>query len=94
MQTVTPQLVLAWTHTADIHGSVFGVEVPVPGALIQMTLVPWALTFMYVSARSVGDGEYRSELLDRCVAVRTSSNRGVLVSAAGWKRDPSPGVGP
>ncbi len=61
---MSPELVASWTHTNATSGIVFGMTVPVPAALIQMTLFLWALTFMYVSARSVGDGEYRSQLLD------------------------------
>lgn len=38
--------------------------IPVPQALIQMTLFLAALTFMYIGARAVGDGEYRSRFLD------------------------------
>jgi hypothetical protein len=38
--------------------------IPVPQALIQITLFLGALTFMYISARVVGDGEYRSRFLD------------------------------
>lgn len=41
-----------------------GYPIPVPQALIQMTLFLGALTFMYVSARAVGDGEYRYKFLD------------------------------
>jgi hypothetical protein len=36
----------------------------VPQASIQITLFLGASTFMYVSARAVGDGEYRSRFLD------------------------------
>lgn len=44
-----------------------GYPIPVPQALIQMTLFLGALTFMYVSARAVGDGEYRYKFLDPLV---------------------------
>ena len=44
--------------------AIFGMTIPVPQALIQMTLFLGALTFMYLSARSVGDGEFRSRFLD------------------------------
>jgi hypothetical protein len=36
----------------------------VPQALIQITMFLGALTFMYISARAAGDGEYRSQYLD------------------------------
>jgi hypothetical protein len=38
--------------------------VPVPQSLIRMTLFLGGLTFMGISAKSVGDGEYRSQFLD------------------------------
>jgi hypothetical protein len=38
--------------------------IPVPNALIQVTLFLGALTFMYLSARAVSDSEYRSHFLD------------------------------
>jgi hypothetical protein len=37
---------------------------PVPQALIQTTMFLGGLTFMYVSARAVGDGDYKSRFLD------------------------------
>jgi hypothetical protein len=50
------------------QGVWFGAEIPVPGALVHMTLFLTALTFMYVSARAVGDGEYKREFLDPLLA--------------------------
>jgi hypothetical protein len=41
--------------------------VPVPGSLIQITMFLGALTFMYVSARAAGDGDYRAQFLDPLV---------------------------
>ncbi len=38
--------------------------IPVPQALIQITMFLGALTFMYVSARAVGDADYRTQFLD------------------------------
>jgi hypothetical protein len=43
---------------------VAGWTLPVPDSLIHMSLFLGALTFMYVSARAVGDGEYRSTFLE------------------------------
>jgi hypothetical protein len=45
----------------------FGLTVPVSEAHVHMTIFLAGLTFMYVSARSVGDGEYRREFLDPVV---------------------------
>jgi hypothetical protein len=41
-----------------------GYPILVQQALIRMTMFLGALTFMYVSARAVGDGEYRYQFLD------------------------------
>ena len=41
-----------------------GMTIPVPDSLIQMTLFLAAITFMYIGARAVGGGEYRSRFLD------------------------------
>jgi hypothetical protein len=61
----TPELLGEWTHHSSLtHGTLLGYPIPVPQALIHMTLFLGALTFMYVSARSVGDGEYRHQFLD------------------------------
>ena len=43
---------------------VLGWTVPVPDSLIHMSLFLGALTFMYISARAVGDADYRSTFLD------------------------------
>jgi hypothetical protein len=49
------------------QGTWFGQTLPVPQALIHVTMFLGTLTFMYVSARSVGDGEYRKAFLDPLV---------------------------
>jgi hypothetical protein len=53
-----------WTKQAALQGSALGMTLPVPQALIHVTMFIGAMTFMYVSARAVGDGEYRSRFLD------------------------------
>jgi hypothetical protein len=57
----------AWTTHGSDQGTWLGMTLPVPQALIHVTMFLGALTFMYVSARSVGDGEYRKEFLDPLV---------------------------
>jgi hypothetical protein len=44
--------------------TLLGYPIPVPQAFVNMTFFLGTLTFMYVSARSVGDGEYRKQFLD------------------------------
>jgi hypothetical protein len=61
---VTPELMRTWTQHTPTYGILLGYPIPVSHALIQMTLFLGALTFMYVSARAVGDGEYRYQFLD------------------------------
>jgi hypothetical protein len=61
---LTPELLKEWTHLDRSEAIVLGWTVPVPDALIHMSLFLGALTFMYVSARAVGDGDYRSTFLD------------------------------
>jgi hypothetical protein len=65
---LSPELLAAWTRgEGSSDGTFLGMTIPVPQALIQVTMFLGALTFMYVSARAVGDGEYRAEFLDPLV---------------------------
>jgi hypothetical protein len=63
---VLSQPILAdWTKQAGTaQGTMLGMTLPVPQALIHVTMFIGAMTFMYVSARAVGDGEYRAQFLD------------------------------
>ena len=61
---LNPQLLEAWTRNGTTDGQLLGMTIPVPNALIQVTLFLGALTFMYLSARAVSDGEYRSLFMD------------------------------
>jgi hypothetical protein len=64
---LSPEVLAAWTANGTDQGTWFGMTLPVPQALIHVTMFLGALTFMYVSARSVGDGEYRKQFLDPLV---------------------------
>lgn len=64
---LSPELLEAWTRNGTSDGMLLGMTIPVPQALIQITMFLGALTFMYVSARAVGDGEYRAQFLDPLV---------------------------
>lgn len=64
MIVLTPKLLNEWTHTSVSVAKVFGTAVPVPDSLIHMCLFLAALTYMYVSARAVGDDDYRSIFVD------------------------------
>ncbi|MGE2815082.1 hypothetical protein ACQI5H_08050 [Mycobacterium heidelbergense] len=61
---LSPELLNEWTHTYKSTSTVLGLTLQVPDSLIHMTLFLGALTFMYISARAAGDGEYRSTFLD------------------------------
>ncbi len=60
---LSPALLDRWTGGGSSDGTFLGMTIPVPQSLIHMTLILCALTFMYVSARSVGDDEYERDFL-------------------------------
>jgi hypothetical protein len=60
---LSPALLAKWTGDGPSDGTILGMTIPVPQSLIHMTLILCALTFMYVSARSVGDDEYKRAFL-------------------------------
>jgi hypothetical protein len=64
---LSPEVLAAWTTNGTDQGTWLGMTLPVPQPLIHVTMFLGALTFMYVSARSVGDGEYRKEFLEPLV---------------------------
>ncbi len=51
---LSPELLAAWTRNGSSDGTLLGMTIPVPDALIQITLFLGALTLMYISARAVG----------------------------------------
>lgn len=61
---ISPELLGALTNGSPGDGQILGMTLPVPQALIQITLFLTALTFMYLSARAVSDKEYRAQFLD------------------------------
>lgn len=64
---LSPELLARWSPESEDHVVLFGVTVPVAQPLINVAMFQGALTFMYVSARAVGDGEYRADFLDPLV---------------------------
>ncbi len=65
---ISPPLLSAWTRgNASPDGQFLGMTLPIPQALIHTTMFLSAMTFMYVSARAVGRGEYTADLLDPLV---------------------------
>lgn len=61
---VSPELLAALTDGGASDGHILGMTLPVPQALIQLTMFLTALTFMYLAARAVGDTEYRARFLE------------------------------
>ncbi|PRC47638.1 hypothetical protein C6A85_83930, partial [Mycobacterium sp. ITM-2017-0098] len=61
---ISPELLAALTDGGASDGQFLGMTLPVPQALIHVTMFLIALTFMYLAARAVGDKEYRSQFLD------------------------------
>jgi MFS family permease len=62
---LSPELLAALTQgRGSSDGTFLGMTIPVPQPLIHVTMFLAALTFMYVSANSAGDGEYRRQFLD------------------------------
>jgi hypothetical protein len=64
---LSPEVLAAWTRNGSSDGTFLGMTIPVPQALIQITMFLGSLTFMYVSARAAGDAEYRAQFLDPLV---------------------------
>jgi hypothetical protein len=60
---LSPALLAKWTGGGASDGTLLGMTIPVPQSLIHVTLILCALTFMYVSARSVGDDDYKRDFL-------------------------------
>lgn len=61
---ISPELLSALTNGSPDDGQILGMTLPVPQALIQISMFLTALTYMYLAARAVGDKEYRAEFLD------------------------------
>jgi hypothetical protein len=61
---LSPELLAQWTRNGSSDGEFLGMTLPVPQSLIQTAMFLAALTFMYVSARAVGDTDYRARFLD------------------------------
>ncbi len=61
---VSPDLLAALTNGGATDGQFLGMTLPVPQALIHVTMFLIALTFMYLAARAVGDKQYRSQFVD------------------------------
>lgn len=61
---LSPELLAEWTRNGRSDGTVLGMTIPVPDSLIQITYFLGALTFMYISAGTVSDPDYRTRFFD------------------------------
>lgn len=61
---LNPTVLEKLTNGAPSQSIWFDITLPVSAAHVHITVFLTALTFMYVSARAVGDGEYRAAFLD------------------------------
>jgi hypothetical protein len=61
---LSPELLAKWSGNGPSDGTLLGMTIPVPQSLLHMTFILAALTFMYVSAKSVADDDYKSRFLD------------------------------
>lgn len=65
---LNPAVLDKLTGGAPVQSVWFDITLPVSVAHLHVTALLAALTFMYVSVRAVGDGEYRKEFLDPLLA--------------------------
>lgn len=65
---LNPAVLQTLTDGAPAQSIWFDITLPVSAAHVHITVFLTALTFMYVSARAVGDGEYRAAFLDPLLA--------------------------
>jgi flagellar biogenesis protein FliO len=76
---LSPELLAAWTRNGRSDGTVLGMTIPVPDSLIQITFFLGGLTFMYMSASTASDNNYRSRffepLIDDVRLTLTARNR-------------------
>jgi hypothetical protein len=61
---LSPELLAQWTRNGSSDGEILGMTLPIPQSLIQTSMFLAALTFMYISARAVGDADYRTRFID------------------------------
>lgn len=61
---LTPDLMAEWSHNGPDTTMWLGIPIPIPAALTHVTMFLGALTFMYLSALSVNDEQYRTQFID------------------------------
>ncbi|MGD9620812.1 MAG: hypothetical protein AB7G47_16705 [Mycolicibacterium sp.] len=61
---ISPEMLAALTGGGRSDGQILGMTLPIPQALIHVSMFLTALTFMYLAARAIGDKQYRQQYLD------------------------------
>ncbi|AFM17844.1 hypothetical protein Mycch_3093 [Mycolicibacterium chubuense NBB4] len=61
---ISPDLLAKLTNGGSGDGQFLTMTLPIPQALIQITMFLTALTFMYMAARAVADQDYRAQYVD------------------------------
>ena len=85
---LSPELLAQWSRNGPADGEFLGMTLPVPQSLIQVSMFLGAMTFMYISARAVGDADYRARFLDpliddlRLTLVARSRYRAAVAASA------------
>ena len=65
MIVVSPEVLDSWTRGAGRpDGRLLGMTLPIPDALIQTSMLLAAITFMYLSAKTVSDTAYRAQFIE------------------------------
>ena len=61
---LTPEVLADWSHHGPQRAAWFGITLPVPQALVHISLFLGMLTFMYISAGAVSDKKYRTQFVE------------------------------
>ena len=86
---LSPELLAQWSRNGSSDGQILGMTLPVPQSLIQISMFLAAMTFMYVSARAVGDNDYRIPLPGPAHR-RPAPDAGCAQPLPGGRRDRNP----
>ena len=87
---LSPELLAQWSRNGPGDGKFLGMTLPVPQSLIQISMFLGGMTFMYISARAVGDADYRSRFIDPLI----DDLRLTLVARSRYRAAVLPRTGP
>ena len=87
---LSPELLAQWSRNGPGDGKFLSMTLPVPQSLIQVSMFLGGMTFMYISARAVGDADYRSRFIDPLI----DDLRLTLVARSRYRAAVLPRTGP